>query len=117
MGSEPSEAASPRSPRIVRRSAEEPFRCGCGTRIPPGDSYLRVEGLPPSQRGPFEGRTFCSLACLREFYLETLSVLEAMDTPESQAVVSDLRATYLELGATFSRLLRDWNASWYLTEG
>ena len=100
---------------IVRRTAATAVRCRCGTTVPPGDSFFEVVGLPPAQEGPFEGQSFCSLACLRAFYLETMSILEGLDSPEAQEVVTDLRATYLELSATFSRMLDEWYASWYLS--
>ena len=102
-----------RSPAIVRRVATISHRCRCGTAIPAGDSFFAVEGLPAAQGGPFEGQAFCSLACLHAFYLETLSVLEGLDSPEAQAVVTDLRATYLELSSTFARMLDQWYAAYY----
>ncbi|HXQ94989.1 MAG TPA: hypothetical protein VN864_07495 [Thermoplasmata archaeon] len=42
---------------------------------------------------------------MRASFLENLSVLEGLDTPKAEALVLDLREMYLQLAASFAKIL------------
>jgi len=65
-------------------------RCRCGTRVPPGGMVFGVTFIPPSLEDLFRGGVFCSVGCIRAFCLESLEILDALDTPSSKSMVTDL---------------------------
>lgn len=71
--------------------------------------HLEVVGLAESLQELFENRAFCSLGCVRAYFLETLNGLERLETPEGESLISDLRASYLYLASAFAALLEEWN--------
>lgn len=101
------------APTIRERTSDGPIACRCGTRIPKGGRHLEVGGLPPSAGGLFRGLGFCSLGCIRAFYLETLSALEGLDSPSAETMVSDLRETYIHLASSFAKMLDQQRADWF----
>lgn len=101
--------ASDRSgrPRFLHRTSTGNEVCRCGTRAREGDVVLEIAGLSGTPADLLRGLVFCSDACVRAWFLETLIVFEQLDTPEAGAIVTDLRKTYLALIAVFSMLLGD----------
>ena len=79
--------------------------CRCGNRSSAELRFLKVDGLPESVEGLFEGLGFCSVRCVRAQFLETLSILDELDTPMAEELVSDLRSTYLKFVAAFAAML------------
>jgi len=77
--------------RIVLGYVGHPGICRCGTLIPIDWVVYRVDSLPDGQMDLFRNLMFCSERCLRAHCLETLERLEALDTPASRKLVSDLR--------------------------
>ena len=53
----------------------------------------------------FEDRTFCSVKCIRAFCLESLEELDALDTVESEKIVTDLHQVYRGLAETFANIV------------
>ena len=101
------------APKICERTSHGPISCRCGVRIPKGGRHLEVEGLPASAAGLFRGLGFCSLPCVRAFYLETLSALEGLDSPAAETMVSDLRETYIRLASSFAKMLGEQRTGWF----
>jgi hypothetical protein len=64
-----------------------------------------VATLSRSTEDLFRDQVFCSVTCLRAFCLETLEILDALDTPGSGAVVSDLHELYQGLAETLATIL------------
>lgn len=93
------------APKLVALVAASPSVCRCGTRLSPGTSCLVVEQLPPRVLPMFQDLGFCSVGCVRAHFLESLSILEGMEGPASEAVVSDLRLVYRDLTVSFAQLL------------
>lgn len=95
--------------RCVEVVATEERICRCGTLIRPRQSQYVVADLPSSLQGLFDGRTFCSVACVRAFFLEALSEIDRIYTPAGEALVSDLRATYVKLVSVFLDFVEEWD--------
>jgi hypothetical protein len=91
--------------RVREFSTPGPAGCRCGKRIAPGGTVVRVEDLPQPAAELFREQSFCSVRCLRAFCLESLETLNALDTPESGALVSDLHDLYLAMAAAFAQIL------------
>ena len=60
--------------------------------------------VPPSVEDLFPRGVFCSVECIRAFCLETLEMLEALDTPNSRSMVTDLREVHRELEETLAAI-------------
>jgi hypothetical protein len=93
------------APRLVQETATRSQVCRCGSRIEPGSTTFRVldgAGAPLELVG---AESFCSVPCVRATFLETLSVLEGLDTPGAEAIVTDLRVTYVHLVSTFASII------------
>ncbi|HTT45051.1 MAG TPA: hypothetical protein VMH38_03420 [Thermoplasmata archaeon] len=65
---------------------------------------LGIKIVPPSLEDLFRGGVFCSVRCIRAFCLEILEMLEALDTPNSKAMVTDLREVHRELAETLATI-------------
>jgi hypothetical protein len=78
--------------------------CRCGTRIPRGGRCLRIVGLPSELEVMFRGEVFCSPRCVQATFLEDLSVLESLTTPEAERQVIGLRDLYVHLSSSFTKL-------------
>jgi hypothetical protein len=63
-----------------------------------------VTVIPPSLRDLFRGGVFCSVGCIRAFCLESLEMLEALDTPNSEAMITDLHEVHLGLEETLATI-------------
>lgn len=77
-------------PPIFRTQTTIDVRCRCGVRIPAGGSVLGLTFVPSSLEHLFRGGVFCSVGCIRAFCLESLEILDSVDTPSSRAMVTDL---------------------------
>ncbi len=104
MTETPPDAGHSDGPRLEVHVAEREYGCRCGTPIPRTGEYLGVAGLPASLEALYRGVAFCSLACVRAGFLEDLSVLEAITTPDAERQVSDLREMHLRLSLAFREL-------------
>lgn len=82
--------------------------CRCGTPIPAGRSCLTVRRVPESLAQLLASARFCSLPCVRAYFLEELGRREATAAPGDSQVPDDLRWTYLSLAGDFARLIDDW---------
>jgi hypothetical protein len=91
--------------RVHEVPSPGPAVCRCGTHIPAGAPSLHVSNLPGSAEELFHERSFCTVRCLRAFCLETLETLDPLDTPEAQAVVSDLHALHQAVATAFAEIL------------
>lgn len=94
------------STRIVERVSSTDSTCRCGTQLKPGSRVREVEGLPEELQVFLRGEVFCSLRCVRAFFLETLRTLEHLDSPAAELVVTDLRAIYFKTALAFALVLR-----------
>jgi len=92
-------------PHLLDARSAHGRSCRCGLRIPAGSPFLEIGGLPGDLTSLFHQRAFCSQACVRAYFLETLSELEGLDTPFAETQVTDLRETYAELASVFAKLL------------
>jgi len=97
------------TPELTRRAPRDSETCRCGTRLGTQPLLIEVTNLTPALSPLFRGQTFCSVSCLRAFFLESLTLLDGIDTPVGEAQVSDLRATYADLALAFAELLEDWS--------
>ena len=79
-------------------------QCRCGTRIPVGGTLFGLNFVPPSLEDLFRGGVFCSAECIRAFCLESLEILEALDTPNSKSMVTDLHEVHRELEKTLAAI-------------
>jgi hypothetical protein len=80
-------------------------RCRCGTRIHPGGTVFGVTTIPPSLESLFQGGVFCSVRCIRAFCLESLEILDAIDAPDSKAMVTDLHEVHRAVAETLARIM------------
>lgn len=64
-----------------------------------------MTALPNPVESIFRGVLFCSPKCLRAFCLESLETLDAMDTPKSEEMVTDLHELTLEVAQTLVAVL------------
>lgn len=87
---------------IIESAASSPERCRCGVRIVPGGKVLRVEALSSTFELLFRGQVFCSPRCIRQFCLESLETLDAIDTPESASTVIDVHEMYAGVAELFA---------------
>ncbi len=91
--------------RVSETPTPDPEVCRCGTRIPSGGIVVRVQHLPAAAEELFRDRPFCSGRCLRAFCLESLETLDGLDTPQSEAIVSDLHEFYRGVAQAFAQIL------------
>jgi len=63
-----------------------------------------VTCIPPSLEDLFRGGVFCSVRCIRAFCLESLEILDALDTPNSKSMVTDLTEVHRELAETLATI-------------
>jgi hypothetical protein len=64
-----------------------------------------LANLPDPLAGLFKGRSFDSVRCLRAFCLESMELLDGLDTRAASATVTDLHELYQELARTFAQIL------------
>jgi hypothetical protein len=96
--------SSVRESPIFRSLTSIPVQCRCGIHITPGGVVFGVTTTSPYSGDLFRDRVFCSVECIRAFCLESLETLEALDTPTSKAVVSDLHELYRGVAETLAAL-------------
>ena len=63
-----------------------------------------ITTVPSALKDLFRGGVFCSVRCIRAFCLETLEMLEALGTPNSQSMVTDLYEVHRELAQTLATI-------------
>ena len=90
--------------RVIPRISPQQLVCRCGTRLPPGSSILTVADWHPTVARLLKDQSFCSVACLRAWFLESLNELDALDTPENESLVLDLRSVFIDLVLAFADL-------------
>lgn|SRR5208282_3404377 len=82
-----------------------PATCSCGVRIRTGETIFRITTDSSSSQSLFRDQVFCSPRCIRLFCLESLETLNALDTPASRAVVTDLHELYQGVVETYVAIL------------
>jgi len=88
-------------PPVSELSSDEPGVCRCGSRFLRGNQVFRVTDTNPTIVGLLDEESFCSRDCVRAWFLETLSELDALDTPANEKVVVDLRAVFVDLALAY----------------
>jgi hypothetical protein len=63
-----------------------------------------VTTIPRSLGDLFRGGVFCSVGCIRAFCLESLEILEALDTPNSKSMVTDLHEVHRGIAETLAAI-------------
>ena len=91
--------------RVVSWFSAQEQVCRCGRRIPPGTPILGVADWHPTVARILDGRPFCSVSCVRAWFLESLSELDALDTRENEELVTDLRSVFVDLALAFVELM------------
>ena len=66
--------------------------------------------VPPSLENLFRGGVFCSVGCIRAFCLDSLEILEALDTPNSRSIIEDLHEIHQAVAETLAAM-QDWSGS------
>jgi hypothetical protein len=97
-------------PYLVELPSVRERICRCGAQIGPRGTIEVVAGLPRDLTIFFDGLAFCSECCVRAQFLETLSVLDGLDTPNGEAIIPDLRFTYVRLAAAYAAVLHEWDS-------
>jgi hypothetical protein len=92
-------------PQILGSETAASAQCRCGTRIPEGGAAFRISPLPLSLEAVFDSAAFCSPTCVRAFCLEALEMLDALDTPDAKATVSDLHELTMEVATMLVSIL------------
>ena len=107
MSSANSGALPPYTPElpIFKSDTAVSVWCRCGARVPRGGEVVGITSVPPSLESVFHGAIFCSPGCARAFCLESLEILDALDTPAARAMVTDLHELSLWIAQTLVRLL------------
>ena len=107
MNSASAGALPPYTPElpIFKSDTTITVRCRCGTRVPRGGEVVGITSVPPSLESVFRGAIFCSPRCVRAFCLESLEILDSLDTPASRAMVTDLHELSLLIAQTLVRFL------------
>lgn len=103
---------SPRSPSLEERPLEAAQQCRCGSRMERSDIAFRLKGTSQRMADLFQEQEFCSMQCVRAFFLESLSTLDALEAQGVEDLVSDLRDTYAALAREFSTIVDDWYGRW-----
>jgi hypothetical protein len=70
--------------------ASTPGQCRCGTFVPADGIAFGIGDVPPYLEILFRRRVFCSVACIRAYCLESLEILDSLDTPGAGSMVLDL---------------------------
>ena len=91
-------------PPVSELSSAEPGVCRCGSRFDRGDQVFHVTDTNPTIAGLLDGQGFCSRDCVRAWFLETLSELDALATPANEKVVVDLRAVFVDLALAYGSI-------------
>jgi hypothetical protein len=90
---------------IIESSTTLPEKCRCGIRIDPGGKVLRVDSVSSAFEVLFRGQVFCSPRCLRQFCLESMETLDALDTPGTAMTVIDVHELYAGVAELFAATL------------
>lgn len=90
---------------VVQSPSSATEKCRCGVRIAVGETTFRVIALSSASEPLFRDQVFCSSGCIRDFCLESLETLDALDTPTSATVVKDVHDLYRGMAETFAAIL------------
>jgi hypothetical protein len=82
--------------------------CRCGTKIRASQTAYEVRRVPPRLVRVFDGVGFCSLPCIRAYFLERLEEVDSMESADGDRLSVELRVTYDTLSAEFARLIDQW---------
>lgn len=99
------QATEPASLFLTRASTSVP--CRCGTRVPAGDTVFGLLNVPPSLENMFRPGLFCSVTCIGVLCLESLEILDGIDTLKSQAMVTDLHELHRRVTEILAEILRE----------
>jgi len=97
--------SEPVETRVVSWFSAQEQVCRCGRRISPGSPIFGVEDWHSSVTRLLNGRPFCSVSCIRAWFLESLSELDVLDTTENEALVTDLRSVFVDIAFAFVELM------------
>ena len=92
-------------PSVLELPAAQSGVCRCGTRFACGDGVYGVSDTSPTVATLLNGEMFCSRACVRAWFLETLNELDAIDTPANEMVIVDLRSAFVNLALDFATIV------------
>ena len=95
--SRPTTVLSHRPATFFQSATPVQVRCRCGTRIPVGGAVFGVTTISRHSEDLFRNQAFCSVRCVQAFCLESLELLESLDTPASKAVVTDLHELHRDV--------------------
>lgn len=90
---------------VVQSPSSTREKCRCGVDVAVGEPTFRVVPLSPASELLFRDQVFCSTGCIRNFCLESLETLDALDTPDSVAVVRDVHELYRDVAETYAAML------------
>ncbi len=96
MSSYPTGSLEPPSPGrpLIQTITPLSVKCRCGTHVSPGGQIISLASVPGSLRSIFRGGVFCSSKCVRAFCLESLEIVDALDSPAASEMVTDLHDLY-----------------------
>lgn len=97
--------------RVIETSAPSDRRCRCGNRLAAGRTAFGVTAVPGALVPLFDREVFCSMGCVRAYFLEELAILESIATPESESQLDGLRLMYRYLVASLERLIDEWHVA------
>jgi hypothetical protein len=89
---------------IFKSDTSIAVQCRCGARVPHGGEVVGITTVPASLQSVFHGAIFCSPECVRAFCLESLEILDSLDTPASKAMVTDLHELCLEIATALAMI-------------
>jgi hypothetical protein len=75
---------------VSQAHASTPGQCRCGTFVPVNGIAFGIGEVPRYLEILFRRRVFCSVACIRAYCLESLEILDSLDTPGSGLLILDL---------------------------
>jgi hypothetical protein len=84
-------------PRVLKFESSDSARCTCGTQLSIGATVCEVRPIPASLEYLFRRRSFCSPRCVQAFCLESLEILDSLDTPASKITIIDLHEFTMEV--------------------
>jgi len=99
----------PFTPELSLFKSDTPIsvQCRCGARVPRGGEVVGITRVPASLQRVFGGAIFCSPKCVQAFCLESLEILDSLDTPVAKAMVTDLHELYLGIARTLVLILSE----------
>jgi hypothetical protein len=90
--------------RLERRASAAGELCHCGGPIAAGQTGFRIVDFPVWVEHLVGERSFCSRACVRGFFVDSLAEIERLRSIDAERTVVDLRETYRDLALVFEGL-------------